>query len=41
MDLNQSKDQAAMVRRVKTYKAGFVPSDSNLSISEYNFSRCY
>ena len=25
------ESQAAMVRRVKNYKAGFVPSDSNLS----------
>lgn len=25
------KDQAAMVRKVKSYKAGFVPSDSNLT----------
>ena len=28
------EDQAAMVKRAKTYKAGFVPSDSNLSISD-------
>ncbi|MBO6047446.1 MAG: IMP dehydrogenase [Erysipelotrichaceae bacterium] len=28
------ESQAAMVRRVKNYKAGFVPSDSNLSIND-------
>ena len=28
------EDQAAMVKRAKTYKAGFVPSDSNLSAND-------
>ena len=28
------EDQAAMVKRAKTYKAGFVPSDSNLSVND-------
>ena len=28
------ESQAAMVRRVKNYKAGFVPSDSNLSAND-------
>ena len=31
MDLNQSKAKQLWLRRVKNYKAGFVPSDSNLS----------
>ena len=34
------ESQAAMVRRVKNYKAGFVPSDSNLS-PESTFKRCF
>ena len=28
------ESQAAMVKRAKTYKAGFVPSDSNLSVND-------
>ena len=34
------ESQAAMVRRVKNYKAGFVPSDSNLS-PESTLKRCF
>ena len=34
------EDQAAMVKRAKTYKAGFVPSDSNLGVND-TLSRCY
>ena len=34
MDSKQLKTQAAMVKRAKTYKAGFVPSDSNLPLSD-------